>query len=176
MMAGMVANEIGWGGTSAVSDALSLRRQSVRRGQKEATGQLQSPMVRGRERAEGGGRPKLVDKDPDLVVDLQAIVDAQTYGNPEHVLKYTNLSLRKIVRQLIAIGHKLSHSSVGTILKGLGYSKQQNRKLLQVGKSHPQRNEQFEFIFAKMEAWLEKGWAVLSVDCKKKENVTCQGF
>ena len=67
MMAGMVANEIGWGGTSAVSDALSLRRQSVRRGQKEATGQLQSPMVRGRERAEGGGRPKLVDKDPDLV-------------------------------------------------------------------------------------------------------------
>lgn len=141
MMAGMVANEIGWGGISAVSDALSLRRQSVRRGQKEATGQLQSPMVRGRERAEGGGRPKLVDKDPDLVVDLQAIVDAQTYGNPEHVLKYTNLSLRKIVRQLIAIGHKLSHSSVGTILKGLGYSKQQNRKLLQVGKSHPQRNE-----------------------------------
>ena len=45
------------------------------------------------------------------------------------------------------------------------------RKLLQVGKSHPQRNEQFEFIFAKMKAWLEKGWAVLSVDCKKKENL-----
>ena len=171
MMAGMVANEIGWGGISAVSDALSLRRQSVRRGQKEATGQLQSPMVRGRERAEGGGRPKLVDKDPAIEVDLQAIVDAQTYGNPEHVLKYTNLSLRKIARQLRAIGYKLSHSSVGTILKGLGYSKQQNRKLLQVGKSHPQRNEQFEFIFAKMKAWLEKGWAVLSVDCKKKENL-----
>ena len=66
MMAGMLANEIGWGGTSAVSDALSLRRQSVRRGQKEAKGLLQSPMVRGRDRAEGGGRPRKVKKDSDI--------------------------------------------------------------------------------------------------------------
>ena len=34
------------------------------------------------------------------------------------------------------------------MLKALGWSKQQNKKLKQVGKEHPDRNVQFEFINA----------------------------
>ena len=37
------------------------------------------------------------------------------------------------------------------------------------GSHHPDRNEQFEFINASAEEFLERGWPVISVDTKKKE-------
>ena len=37
------------------------------------------------------------------------------------------------------------------------------------GSHHPDRNEQFEFINASAEEFLERGWPVISVDTKKKD-------
>ena len=65
----------------------------------------------------------------------------------------------------------ISHTTVGEILGGMGYSKQANQKLLQVGESHPNRNEQFEFIDKKIKEFIEAGEPVISVDTKKKENI-----
>lgn len=49
-----------------------------------------------------------------------------------------------------------SYRTVGTILDKMGYSKQQNQKMLQVGKQHPDRNEQFEFINSKAAEFLSQ--------------------
>ena len=47
-------------------------------------------------RAQGAGRKKLQDNIPDIEGHIQEIVDDSTYGNPQKVLSYTTLSLRKI--------------------------------------------------------------------------------
>ena len=51
----------------------------------------------------------------------------------------------------------------------LGYSKQLNQKLLQVGEPHPDRDKQFHFIESTVKQYLAEGLPVISVDCKKKE-------
>jgi hypothetical protein len=53
----------------------------------------------------------------------------------------------------------------------MGYSKQANQKMLKVGKVHPDRNAQFEFINVKVEEFIKAHELVISVDTKKKENI-----
>jgi hypothetical protein len=65
----------------------------------------------------------------------------------------------------------VSHVTVGSILEDMGYSKQTNQKMLQVGEAHPDRNAQFEYINGKAKKFIAKGEPVISVDTKKKENI-----
>jgi len=51
-----------------------------------------------------------------------------------------------------------------------GFGLQANRKT-EEGKSHPDRNAQFEYIHLKVKDFQEKGQPVISVDAKKKELV-----
>lgn len=77
-------------------------------------------------------------------------MDGSTYGDPQKVLSYTTLSLRKI-KDILAdkFNVNISFRSVSSVLEKLGYSKQANQKILQVGEPHPDRNEQFGFIHSK---------------------------
>ena len=52
----------------------------------------------------------------------------------------------------------------------LGYSLQSNRKTLE-GSSHPDRDAQFEHIYAQVKLFQGSGDPVISVDTKKKEQV-----
>jgi hypothetical protein len=67
-------------------------------------------------------------------------------------------------------GYRVSHTSIGVLLKQSGYSLQGNRKILE-GASHPDRNAQFEYINARVNKALSHGQPVISVDTKKKELV-----
>ena len=163
------AKGLGYGGVSAVSNNIGIDAESVRRGIAEIGDPKQLPALGIRHK--GGGRKKLVDKIPELSDVVQEIVDDSTYGNPEDVIVYTNLSLRKISSMLKDKGYDVGPNVVGRILSDLGYSKQANSKLLQVGPSHPNRDDQFNFINAKCKEWLERGDPVISIDCKKKENL-----
>ena len=118
------------------------------------------------------GRKKLQDNIPDIENHILEIVDGSTYGNPQKVLSYTTLGLRKI-KDILAdqFNIDISFRSVGSILSELGYSKQANQKMLQTGEPHPDRNEQFEFINNKAADFLEKGLPVISINTKKKENI-----
>ena len=51
-----------------------------------------------------------------------------------------------------------------------GYSLQSNRKT-EEGKSHPDRNAQFEYINQMVQQFQSQGLPTISVDTKKKENV-----
>jgi hypothetical protein len=53
----------------------------------------------------------------------------------------------------------------------MGYRKQSNQKMLQIGEPHPDRNAQFEYINATAAKYLAQGDPVISVDTKKKENI-----
>lgn len=43
--------------------------------------------------------------------------------------------------------------------------------MLQVGKPHPDRNAQFEYINTTSKEYISQGIPVISIDCKKKENI-----
>jgi hypothetical protein len=80
--------------------------------------------------------------------------------------------LRKIAKTLYdTYGEKVSHVTVGDILEDMGYSKQANQKMLQLGTPNPDRNAQFEHISEQAKSFIGEGEPVISVDTKKKENI-----
>jgi hypothetical protein len=66
--------------------------------------------------------------------------------------------------------HPVHASTVGSLLREVGYSLQANRKTRE-GSSHPDRNAQFEYINARVQRFLKRGQPAISVDAKKKEKV-----
>jgi transposase len=164
------AKSYGWGGVSEVSRLSGVSRTTIQAGLKEL--ESGEGMDNSRIRQEGGGR-KYVEVYYDDVQDrISEIVDASTYGDPEKVLSWTTESLRKIQATLLEkFNISISFKTVGSILTEMGYSKQANQKMLQVGKPHPDRNAQFEFIDNKAKKFIKLGAPVISVDTKKKENI-----
>ena len=165
------AQAYGRGGIAYVCKISGAAPFTVRQGIAEINGE-EPPVADVRLRAPGGGRKKLQSSMPDLNDHILQIVDGTTYGDPEKVLSYTTLSLRSIQEKLQEqFNERISFRSIGTILDKLGYSKQTNQKMLQVGEPHPDRNQQFEFINSKATRFLKQGLPVISVDTKKKESI-----
>ena len=125
-----------------------------------------------RQRKKGGGRKSAVESDPELMDAVLAIVSENTYGNPESILVHTNLSLRKIVDEIQKrYGKKTNPNVVSYCLRAQGYSLQQNAKLEQVGNQHIDKEAQFNHINETADKFIKEGNPVISIDCKKKENV-----
>lgn len=82
--------------------------------------------------------------------------------------KWQRSSLRHLSTELSRKEHPVSHTTVGRLLEGMDYSLKANVKR-QAGKSHPDRDRQFEYIEQQTQAFLAAGWPVISVDTKKKE-------
>lgn len=80
-----------------------------------------------------------------------------------------NKKLRNLAEGLVEKGFKVSHVTVGKLLSKLGYSLQMNKKCLQVGQAHPDRNEQFEYINKQAQKFMDEEEPVISIDTKKKE-------
>lgn len=57
---------------------------------------------------------------------------------------------------------------MGRLLREQDYSRHVNAKQWD-GRASPHRNEQFEYIQAQIQAFLEQGWPIISVDTKKRE-------
>jgi hypothetical protein len=85
-------------------------------------------------------------------------------------LRWTCKSAAKLAVELRARGHAASERSVNRLLHVLGYSLQSNRKTIE-GKSHPDRDAQFQYINRRVKAFQRQGQPVVSVDAKKKERV-----
>jgi Rhodopirellula transposase DDE domain len=166
------ANEalsLGYGGVSEVSRATQLSRTTIHAGIAE----LESATVAhetNRIRRSGGGRKKLTDKDPGLLGALNKLVDPVTRGDPESPLRWTSKSTTKLAQELSTNGHPVSQRTVCDLLTGEGYSLQSVRKTRE-GAQHPDRDAQFQFLNAQVQAAFKAGQPVISVDTKKKELV-----
>ena len=124
-------------------------------------------------RKSGAGRKSLQSQQPQLVDALLSIVRRDNnYGDPEgRILEWISKSTRNIAEAMQELGYTISHTKVCQILREQGYSLQENRKMKQVGDEHPARDEQFRFINDTADAYLNDNNPVISVDCKKKENL-----
>lgn len=167
------AKVLGHGGVKRVSCATGVARGSIFAGLKELDSPPpQEPESPKRIRRSGAGRKKLVVQDASISEALEHLVEPTSRGDPQSPLRWTCKSLMQLSRELAKQGHVISHTSVGHLLKEMGYSLQGNRKTLE-GASHPDRNAQFEYINAKTQAALKARQPVISVDTKKKELVGC---
>ena len=160
------AEHFGYGGITKVSNLSGVSRVVITKGKKELKETKKAPIKSSRKK--GGGRKKAVDKHPEIKAELKKIIEPHTRGEPESPLLWTSKSLRKIAKELNAKGYSISYRVVGEILKDEGFSLQANRKTDE-GKSHPDRNEQFQHIHQKVSDFQSTGSPVISVDAKKKE-------
>ena len=164
---------LGYGGIAKVHRATGIAPSTIGIGLRELRKQEDCPPGQKkarRVRHPGGGRKRMADKDQTLLVDLESLVEPVTRGDPESPLRWVCKSLRQLAKQLSAMGHPVSHSTVGRLLKTLGYSLQANCKTFE-GSSHPDRDAQFHYINQKTKEQLAAGNPAISVDTKKKELV-----
>ena len=168
------AKVLGHGGITLVQKATGVARNSIKLGLKELLRSQQEGQeedyANRRLRRIGGGRKATVKDDKKLLAAIESLVEPVTRGDPESVLRWTCKSLRQLESELKSQGYVVSHTSIGDLLRKLGYSLQGNRKTLEGG-DHPDRNTQFEFINARAEDAIRNGQPVISVDTKKKELV-----
>jgi transposase len=158
----------GRGGIAEAQRHSGVSRNTIKRGIKELESGIEND---GRVRVSGVGRDYVENKCPDIEDKIRKLIDGSTYGNPERILSYTTESLRKIANELGKQGIKVGYVTVGEILEAMGYSKQSNQKMLQLGEPHPDRNAQFEHINKTAAEYMKVGEPVISVDTKKRENI-----
>lgn len=159
---------IGHGGNTIVQLATGISRVTINNGKKELDSGLKA--ANHRIRKPGGGRKKLIHKNPDLAKELDKLIDPLTRGDPESPLRWTCKSTYKLADALQCKGFKVSQKTVYTMLQEMGYSMQANHKILE-GKQNPDRDAQFHFINNSVIEFQECYQPVISVDAKKKENI-----
>ena len=161
----------GRGGISLVARASGVSRRAIAVGLAELRKKPdRSQRRRLPIRQKGGGRKKASLQDPNLLVDLEKLLEPVTRGDPQSPLRWTCKSVRNLAAELRAQGHKVSHMLVAELLHEQQYSLQANRETKE-GASHPDRDAQFEYINAQATEFLNRGQPAISVDTKKKEQV-----
>ena len=124
----------------------------------------------GRTRRAGGGRKSRAERDPGLEQLILDYVDGSTYGDPMRDVAYTTKSVRNVADAVeAATGEGISHETVRSILREGKYSPEGNRKCLQVGKPHPDRDGQISLISERTGWYVGEGLPAISIDAKKKE-------
>ena len=161
------AEAIGFGGVTAISKASGKSRPTIILGKKELQeGILELPDDRIRKK--GGGRKKTSEKQPELLTELDRLLDPVTRGDPMSPLRWTCKSTRQLSDALKDKSINISHVSIAEMLKEMGYSLQSNAKVNEGG-DHPDRDKQFHYINKNTENYLSRNLPAISVDTKKKE-------
>jgi hypothetical protein len=121
-------------------------------------------------RRPGAGRKPVELHQPGLHVVLDRLLEESTAGDPRNHLRWTHKSTATLAKELGRRGYVVSDDTVRRRLWAMGYTLQANVKALE-GKSPPERDEQFRYINRQVQAFLDRGEPVLSIDTKKKERV-----
>ncbi|HEX3981950.1 MAG TPA: ISAzo13 family transposase [Acidimicrobiales bacterium] len=167
LLAGSLAEALGRGGSAFMTRASGMSRNTVMAGQRAVAAKVEPTE---RVRAEGGGRPRLIDVDPDVLTNLDDLVEPDARGDPMSSLRWTLKSTRQLATALKEMGHQISSWTVGQLLHQMGYSLQATAKTVE-GARHPDRDAQFRHINDAATARLAAGEPVISCDTKKKELV-----
>ena len=174
------AISLGRGGITEISAISGMHRNTISAGiQEYRSGELEIPENvnnQTRIRMPGGGRKSILETQPGILDALERLVDPESYGNPMNPLRWTTKSLRHLSKELRNEGFEIHHDKVGDLLVQLGYSLQQNRKMRdgsdpEKKRDPKQRDAQFRHINDTVKKYLDAGKPVISIDCKKKENI-----
>ena len=166
---------IGHGGIKLVHQATNIAKSTIDLGKKDIAQCSRESSLRIRRK--GGGRKSLESQDDGLLELIERIADVNSIGDPETPLRWTTKSLRNITSILKEKEVQISYGKVRLLLKKAGFSLQSTRKHFE-GKSHEDRDQQFQYINSQTICFQDLGCPVISIDAKKKElvgNFTNQG-
>lgn len=157
---------LGRGAKAILEKELGVSHNTINKGIAEL--QAGKTINTGRQRKKGGGRKKKVIGN--VWEKVKSFVEPHTRGEPESPLLWVSKSLRNIESELRKENIIVSYRIIGDALKREGFSLQSNRKRYE-GKSHPDRDSQFEYINEKVKNYQAEKQPVISVDAKKRELV-----
>ena len=112
-----------------------------------------------------------------MIKKIEKLMKYETAGDPMSNLKWTRKTTEKIADAIDTIDIKVSKTTVGKILKNLGFSLKTNIKRISNGgkvltkKEKENRNKQFEYISEMRHQFNKMKNPSISVDTKKKEPV-----
>ena len=158
----------GKGGVMVVHKATNISRPTIQAGLKEI--ESEDKLDKKRNRKKGGGRKKITKKYPNILADLENLVEPLSRGDPESPLRWTCKSTYNLCDELVLQGYEISQRKVCDLLSELGYSLQSNRKT-EEGGNHLDRNAQFEYINETVRKFQKRNLPAISIDTKKKENI-----
>ena len=163
------AIKLGYGGVAYIARLFECSRESVDHGIRELD-QLADDPVAGRIRRPGAGRKRFEEKQPEVIQQVQTVIQQRTAGDPmRDNVTWTDLSPAEITSQLELDFETLTTPSiVRRILGTLNYRLRKIAKVLP-GKESLSRDEQFLRIAELKEDFLALGLPVISMDTKKKE-------
>ena len=164
LLAGAQARALGRGGVVAVARAADMSRSTVQSGAREVD---EGAKPTDRVRRPGAGRPRLIDKDPNLMAELDDLVSPEARGDPVSPLQWTAKSTYQLADALKEKGFTISPTVVGELLANMGYSLQGTSKQKE-GRQHVDRDAQFGYINSTAGSFLAACEPVISVDTKKK--------
>ncbi len=114
-------------------------------------------------------------KTPEIIGAIEQIMKHDVAGDPISGLRWTRKTRLKVAQQLTKSGIPIGTTTVGVLLKKMDFSLRVNRKKLCSGNQTPEkrrvRNQQFGYIRQMREQFTRRGYPVVSVDTKKKENI-----
>ena len=167
------AQAYGRGGIQAVHEAMGIARSTISRGMHElkCNPSIASSLSVSRDRRRGGGRKKIFDKYPNLLADLNKLIEPATRGDPDNPLRWSSKSTLKLTKELQNLGYNITQPTVHAILKRQNYSMKSNRKSQEGKEDHEDRDAQFNFINEQAKKFQQQDLPVLSIDTKKKENL-----
>jgi len=151
-----------------VCQATGLSNATIHKGLKELRDP--TPPTDRRLRKAGGGRKKITEKNKEILGVLDSLVDPTARGDPESHLKWTSKSVRNLSKELSDKGFQVSFRTIASLLKELDYSLQSNKKTKE-GRSHEDRDAQFQYINKSVTELQSREQPTISVDTKKKENI-----
>ena len=159
------ARAAGFGGIAATARATGISVPTIRKG----IAQLESGerLARGRVRCVGAGRKPLLESDPEILDAIERLIDEDSRGDPESLLRWTAKSVRQIAGALRETGHEAHFTSVAMLMRLLGYSLQANLKTKE-GADHPDRDAQFRHINEAARRRSRPGRPLISVDTQEE--------
>jgi len=163
--AGSLAKQYGWGGITRMHEATGMDAHTIMRGIRE----LKEEPLLNRVRKEGGGRKKITDRQPKIVAVIE--FEANTKTDKRTIVKWTSYSMEHITQAVLARGFQISLKTVWRILTNMGYALKANKKDLEGGRNHPDRDAQFQHINMQGLKMQIQGFPILSIDAKKTEKI-----
>ena len=157
---------LGRGGKSLIEREIGVSHNTINKGIEELSGRETTALSSGKQRKKGGGRKSKITNE--IWNKIKTFIKPHTRGEPESPLLWVSKSLRNIEEALKDEGIYVSHRIIGDILKRNKFSLQANRKTYE-GKTHPDRDAQFEYINKKVNCYHKDNQPVISVDAKKRE-------
>ena len=165
---GLEALRIGHGGINQIMQQSGADWKTIKRGIEEIrSGAGYHPG--GRIRKRGGGRKKATVKMPDLLGTIELAANTKT--DKRTIVKWTSHSMEHIAQAIQRYGFSISPMSVYRILKELGYALKANKKNIEGGSNHPDRDKQFQYINMQGLKMQLQGFPILSIDAKKTEKI-----